>query len=233
VPGHIVALGGGGFSGTGFPTGIDQYILALARRPRPRVCFLGTASGDAESYRLQFYRAYAQLDCQVTDLPLFQTPLPHDLGRFVPEQDVFYIGGGSTVNLLAVWRRHGLDRLLRTAWEAGAVLAGMSAGAICWFEAFVTDSIGQDLAASRDGLGFLLGSACPHYRDDPKRRPTYHRLIAEGFPPGLAIDDSAAVHFQGPDFIDVVAERPDAQAYRVFQRDGSLVEDPLPARLLG
>jgi peptidase E len=233
VPGQIVALGGGGFSATGAPTPIDELIVSLAGRPRPRVCFLGTASGDAESYLARFYRAYAQLDCRPGDLPLFQTPITHDLPRFVMEQQAFYVGGGSTVNLLAVWRLHGLDRLLREAWEAGAVLAGISAGAICWFEAYLTDSVGPELAPRQDGLGFLSGSACPHFSDDPERRPTYQRLIAEGFPGGVAIDDGAALHFRGRELADVVSERAGAQAYRIFVRDGHLVEEPLPARLLG
>lgn len=228
-----MAIGGGGFSGTGTLSPIDQFILTLARRPRPRVCFLGTASGDADSDALQFYRAFAQLDCRLAELALFRTPLAQELSSLIPEQDVFYVGGGSTVNLLAVWRLHGLDRLLRAAWEAGAVLAGVSAGAICWFEAYLTDSMGPELAARRDGLGFLPGSACPHFVDEPRRRPTYQRLIAEGFPGGLAIDDGAALHFQGKELIDVVAERLEAQAYRLFQQDGSLVEEPLAARLLG
>jgi dipeptidase E len=233
VPGQIVALGGGGFSSTGTPTPIDEFVLSLAGRPRPRVCFLGTASGDAESYLTRFYRAYAQLDSRPSDLPLFQTPIAHDLTRYVSEQDVFYVGGGSTVNLLAVWRLHGLDHLLRQAWMAGAVLAGISAGAICWFEAYLTDSAGPELTPRQDGLGFLSGSACPHFMDDLKRRPAYQRLIAEGFPPGIAIDDGAAVHFRGRELVDVVSERPGAQAYRIFQRDGHLVEEPLQARLLG
>jgi peptidase E len=136
------------------------------------------------------------------------------------------------VNLLAVWRLHGLDRLLRQAWEAGAVLAGISAGAICWFEAYLTDSMGPDLAPREDGLGFLTGSACPHFSDDPQRRPTYQRLIAEGFPGGVAIDDGAALHFRGRALVDVVSERSGAQAYRISLDDGRLVEEPLQARLL-
>ncbi len=233
VPGHIVALGGGGFSATGTPTPIDEFILSLAGLPRPRVCFLGTASGDAESYLARFYRAYAQLDCRPCDLPLFQTPIAHDIPRFVMAQTVFYVGGGSTVNLLAVWRLHGLDRLLREAWNAGAILAGISAGGICWFEAYLTDSMGRELAPRQDGLGFLPGSACPHFSDEPGRRPTYQRLIAEGFPGGVAIDDGAALHFRGRELVDVVSERPGAQAYRISRREGRLTEEPLQARLLG
>jgi peptidase E len=215
------------------PTPIDTFVLSLAGPPRPRVCFLGTASGDAESYLARFYRAYSQLECRPSDLPLFQTPIVHDISRFVMDQDVFYVGGGSTVNLLAVWRLHGVDRLLRDAWEAGAVLAGISAGAICWFEAYLTDSVGPELAPRQDGLGFLPGSACPHFSEDPQRRPAYQRLIAEGFPGGLAIDDGAALHFHGRELVDVVSERPGAQAYRILRSDGRLVEEPLQARLLG
>ncbi len=138
------------------------------------------------------------------------------------------VTGGNTANMLAIWRVHGFDRILREAWEAGVVLFGWSAGMICWFEAGVTDSFGPQLHGMRDGLGFLPGSACPHYDGEERRRPVYRSLVADGFPPGIALDDAAAARFAGPELVEVVASAPGAGGYRVGP-DG---EEPLEARLL-
>ena len=236
-PGHIVALGGGGFSMKGGYTALDDFILSLARRPRPRVCFVPTASGDSALYIARFYRAFSDR-CVPTDLTLNDAPaLPRqpprtaDLADFVAGQDVFYVGGGNTAHLLALWRLHGLDRLLGEAWMGGAVLAGISAGMICWFEAGLTDSFGG-LEPLTDGLGLLSGSACPHYDGETARRGRYHEVIRAGLPAGYAADDDAALHFTGTDLTEVVSDRPDAAGYRV-ERDGDeVVETRLPARLL-
>ncbi len=230
---RIVALGGGGFSMEPDNPLLDDYILGLTGRARPRVCFVPTASGDADGYVARFYRAFARRGCLATHLPLFQREAA-DLRAVILDQDAVYVGGGNTVNMLAIWRAHGLDRVLREAWEAGVVLCGISAGALCWFEAGITDSFGPDLAPLRDGLAFLPGSHCPHYDGEPRRRPTYHRCVAEGLPAGVAADDGCALHFEGTTLVDVVASRPAARAYRVERsdRDG-VTETPLPARFLG
>ena len=230
----IVAMGGGGFSMEPDNPLLDEHVLSLARRSDPRVCFVGTASGDAEGYRLRFHRAFSTLGCRPTDLTFFEREV-EDLRAFVLDQDVIYVGGGSTANLLAVWRLHGLDVVLREAWEQGVVLCGISAGMNCWFEGSVTDSFGAHrLAALRDGLGLLPGSACPHYDGEPERRPTYHRLLAEGaLPAGLAADDGAALVFAGTELHEVVASRADAAAYRVGRRGGEVIEERLVARYLG
>jgi peptidase E len=208
VSGHVVAIGGG-------EDWFAEEVCALARRPRPRVCFVGTASGDADGYRLEAYRAFAALDCRMSDLTFFERTVA-DLPGFVREQDVFWVGGGSTANLLAVWRLHGLDALLRDAYAEDVVLAGVSAGMNCWFEAATTDSFGPQLAPLHDGLGLLPGSACPHYGAEAQRRPLFRGLIDQGaFPPGWAVDDGAAVHFAGTEPVEVLARRPGAQAYRV------------------
>ena len=217
---------------------LDDFVLSLVRRKRPRVCFIPTASFDAPTYITKFYRAFAGR-CDVTDLTLSDPPaLPRnpargaDLPSFVANQDVFYVGGGSTVNLLAVWRAHGLDRLLRKAWNAGAVLAGISAGMLCWFEAGLTDSFGG-LHALHDGLGFIRGSACPHYDGEPARREAYRQIIANGTPAGYAADDGVALHFRGRRLREIVSSRPAAAAYRVALRRGDVVEKQLPVRYLG
>jgi dipeptidase E len=213
--GHVVAIGGGAFWDDGSEDArLDAFILSLARRERPRVCFLATAGGDAEGYRYRFYRAMARHDCVASDLSLFPR-IVDDLPAFVAGQDVFWVGGGSTANLLACWRVHGLDGLMREAYDRGAVLAGISAGMNCWFEASTTDSFGLTLAPLHDGLGLLDGSACPHYDGEPQRRPLYRGLVDDGFPPGYAADNDVALHFSGRDFVEAVALREGPAAYRV------------------
>jgi dipeptidase E len=156
---------------------------------------------------------------------------PDDLRELVLSQNVIVVGGGNTANLLAIWRVHGFDVLLREAWEQGIVLTGSSAGMICWFEAGVTDSFGP-LAALRDGLGILPGSACPHYDGEKDRRPTYQRLVREGFPAGYAADDGAALHFVDTTLKACIASRPAAAVYRVSAEGGKVTETALPVSLL-
>ncbi len=215
---HIVALGGGGFSDAGGRiSALDRFILSLAGTDRPRVCFVPTATGDSLTYVERFYSAFTRIDCRPSHVSLFSPPYP-DLPAALLEQDVIYVGGGNTANMLAVWRVHGVDEILRRAWERGVVLCGISAGSLCWFEGGVTDSWGA-LRPFADGLGLLSGSNCPHYDSEADRRPTYQRAVAEGsLPDGLAADDGVALHFVGAELADVVAERPDAGAYRV-ERD--------------
>jgi peptidase E len=153
------------------------------------------------------------------------------MAALLTSQDIVYVGGGNTANMLAVWRVHGVDRMLKAAWERGVILTGVSAGMICWFEAGVTDSFGP-LAALRDGLGFLSGSACPHYDGETDRRPTYQGLVRAGFPEGYAADDGAALHFAGTALEACVAGRPGARVYRVGAMGQTIVETPLPVRLL-
>jgi dipeptidase E len=235
--GHIVAMGGGGFSMEPGNPLLDDFVLSLARRTPARVCFLPTASGDSASYVAQFYRAFSGR-CIPSDLTLVDSPvLPRrpastsDLKDFVSRQDVFYVGGGSTLHLLALWRAHGLDALLREAWTAGAVLSGVSAGMNCWFQASVTDSFGT-LAPLADGLGFLDGSACPHYDAESDRRPALHDALVGGLPPAYAAEDGVALHFIGRELADAVSSRPDARAYRVEVRGGHVAEVAIPTRYL-
>jgi len=229
---HIVALGGGGFSSEGPGSPLDDFILGLSRRPNPNVCFLPTASGDSDTYVASFYRAFAPLQCRPSDLALFRRTVS-DLRKLLLDQDVIYVGGGNTANMLVIWRRHGLDAILRECWEAGIVLAGISAGAICWFEAAVTDSFGLELAALNDGLGLLPGSACPHYDSEERRRPVYQRLVAEGFPGGYAADEGVGLHFAGTVFKEAVSSRPNASAYELRRKDGRVNERTIAPRLLG
>jgi dipeptidase E len=230
---HIVAMGGGGFSMEPRNPRLDDFVLSLARRKRrPRVCFIGTASGDNDYYLRRFYEAFPPLRASATHLAFFERTV-RDLKSFVIAQDVIYVGGGSSANLLAVWRLHGLDRALRSAWNAGVVMAGISAGAICWFEDGLTDSLGMPYRALNDGLGFVRGACCPHYDGDKERAPILKRLIRRGFPTTLALDDGAAAHFVGTQLVEVVSSRPKARAMRIALSNGAIVEKALPVRYLG
>ena len=226
-------MGGGGFSMEADNPLLDDFVLSLARRTPPRVCFVATASGDAPTYVADFYRAFAGRACRPSDLPLFGRRIA-DLRAHVLGQDVVYVGGGSTANLLAVWRAHALDRVLTEAWHAGVVLCGISAGMNCWFEESVTDSLDPGaLAALKDGLGLLRGSACPHYDGEEQRRPAYRRLVAEGeLRDGWAADDGAALVFSGEQLDEVVASRAGAAAYRVERTAEGVTERRVEARLL-
>ncbi len=225
---RIVARGGGGFSMEPENPRLDRFVLSLARSSAPRVCFVPTASGDSEGYVANFYRAFAELDCTPSDLALFDRAVD-DLEAFVLAQDVIYVGGGNTASLLAIWRAHGLDAILRRAWEEGVVLCGISAGMNCWFEASVTDSFGSQLAPLHDGLGLVPGSACPHYDGEEQRRPVYRQLVASGeLSAGWAADDGAALVFAGTELAEAVSSRPEAAGYRV-ERSG---EERVAARYL-
>ncbi|MEZ5990054.1 MAG: peptidase E [Planctomycetota bacterium] len=231
-------MGGGGFSMEPDNLLLDDFILSLSPRQPARICFVPTASADSAAYLVRFYRAFSGRAI-ATDLTVFDPPsVPRrpahtsELRSFVAEQDIVYVGGGNTANLLAMWRAHGIDRVLREAWEAGKVLAGISAGMICWFEDGLTDSFGA-LQPLGDGLGFLSGSACPHYDGEVGRPEAYRRAIAEGMAAGYAADDGAALHFRGTELVEVVASRATAAARRLELVDGRVLEVPLPARFLG
>jgi dipeptidase E len=206
---------------------LEDYFLGLAGSERPCVLFVPTALADDADATLL---AHTQLGdrAEVSYLPFFPWP-PPDLRALALAQDVIYVSGGNTANALAIWRTHGFDEVLREAWEAGVVLTGWSAGMICWFEAGVTDSFGPQLEGMPDGLGFLAGSACPHYDGEAERRPVYTRLVTDGFPPGLAADDCVALRFDGTELAEVVSARAGSRAYRVMP-DG---EEPIDPRLLG
>jgi len=228
---HIVAMGGGGFSDD--DSVLDRYVVDLAGTSSPRVCFLPTASGDAAAYGERFEDACVSRGWVPSVLTLFERTVA-DVGAFLGEQDVIYVGGGNTANMLAVWRIHGVDDALRAAWEAGVVLCGVSAGANCWFEASTTDSyrIGRSDALN-DGLGFLPGSFCPHYHGEPERRPSFHRLVGGGeLPSGIACDDLAAVHFSDTQLVEAIAAAPGAGAYRVTRSGGAAAEEHLRIRTL-
>jgi dipeptidase E len=219
---RIVACGGGLFDERAAP--LREFICSLARRPHPRICFLPTATGDHSDAIARFYRIAATLDCRPSDLPLFWREVS-DIRSFLAEQDVIWVAGGNTANALAVWRVHGVDEALREAWEAGCVMTGWSAGMNCWFEASVTDSFSlTQLAPLNDGLGWLAGSACPHYDGEEQRRPTYLELVANGFPSGVAADDGVGLVYDGTELVEAVSWRRNGRAFRVSAESEAPIE---------
>jgi dipeptidase E len=232
-PPQIVAMGGGGFSMEPENLLLDRFVLSIAAVRQPRVCFVGTASGDSQIYLDKFYAAFNTLPCVPTELSLFKPPTA-DLRSFVFDQDVIYVGGGNTRNLLVLWREWGLDAMLREAWLSGIVMAGISAGSICWFQQGLSDSVIPGDLAPLDCLGFLPGSNCPHYDGEPQRRPAYHRFIRQGeLDDGYAADDGAALHFVGQDLRGVVSSREAARAYSVRRAGSEVEEAPLETIWLG
>ena len=209
-----------------FPALVD-HVLSFAARKRPRVLLIPTASGDSDGYLLTFYRQLAGRDLELSHLALFQRTVD-DIDGLIRDQDIVIVSGGNTANLLAIWRLHGVDRALRAAYDAGTVMTGWSAGALCWFEGGTTDSFTPDLGPLHDGLGFLKGSASPHYDSEARRPMVYAREIAAGLAPGIALDDGVAARYEDERLVEVVSEREDGRASMV-DRDG---EHPLPVRVL-
>ena len=214
---QIVALGGGGFSMEQGNPLLDDYVLSLTGAKRPRVCFLPTASGDADHYVVRFYRRFSP-GCEASHVSLFRRDqgtggVEDDLATHLLAQDLIYVGGGNVVSMLGAWRAHGLDSVLRQAWRKGVVLCGPSAGSLCWF----AESLSAFHGAPRRvrGLGLLPYSNCVHYDAEPARRAEYHRFVGDGMRPGYAAEDGVALHFRRTRLERVVSSRPDGCAYRV------------------
>jgi peptidase E len=208
---------------------MTRFLVELTGRERPGVLYIGTASAEDPSAALRVYDQFGRL-AEVSRLDFFPWP-PDDLRSVVLGADLIAVGGGNSANMLAIWRVHGVDELLREALDSDVVLAGTSAGGLCWFESGVTDSFGPQLE-QMDYLGFLPGSFCPHYDDEELRRPRYHELLREGLAPGYAADAGVALHFVDGQLREVLACQEGSKAYRVELRDGKVVETPIEARLL-
>jgi dipeptidase E len=233
-PPQIVAFGGGGFSMEWGNPLLDDHVLSLAGVERPKVCFLPTASGDADHYVVRFYRAFPASRCEPSHISLFRRETGvGDPQAHLLDQDVIYVGGGSLVSLIGTWRAHGLDVALYEAWRAGVVLCGGSAGSLCWFSHAVS-SFHEGPARRLEGLGFLPWSNAVHYCDEPGRRSAFLHAIAGGLPTGYGVGDAAALHFVGTDLHEVVSSRAGARARYVFaDGSGSATERDLPVRYLG
>jgi dipeptidase E len=229
---QIIAIGGGGFSDGSRDAALDRYVLNQSGKRRPRVCFIPTASGDAQAYIRRFSRAVRRLGGIPSHLSLFEPP-PGSFVDYLRRHDVIYVGGGNTRNLLLLWSAWHLDAAIQRAYESGTVLAGVSAGAICWFRAGLTDSFPGKYATLR-ALGWLSGSFCPHFDSEPKRQPVYRGLIARGATPGgYAVDDGAALHFSNGKLVRSVSARSPVAVREIRRRGGRLVETSLRSQLLG
>lgn len=228
---QVIALGGGGFSMEPENPLLDLYILHQSGKTTPKICFIPTASGDSDNYIARFYSFFEKQNCKASHLSLFK-PQTRDFQNFLLEKDVIYVGGGNTKNMLVLWKEWGIDTILKMAWEQGIVLAGVSAGSICWFEEGVTDSYGDKLEQI-DCLGFLSGSNCPHYDGETKRRPSYQQLVGKGeMKAGIATDDGVALHYIDQELSGIVSSRPNAKAYNVYL-DKTVKEMELEVRYLG
>ena len=214
---QILAMGGG----------VDDTLLdhALGLARGDRILYVPTAVREDPDQIVYWYERLRTRGT-MTHVSFFPWP-PAKLRELALGHDVILVSGGNTANALAIWRLHGFDEILREAWQEGVVLTGWSAGMICWFEHGITDSFGPELAPM-DCLGFLPGSACPHYDGEERRRPVYTQLVADGFAPGIAADDDVGVHYVGTELRDVVTSREGATAYAVTPAG----EDRLDARLL-
>ena len=231
----IVAMGGGGWQMPPDNGRLDAFLLDLAREhsghARPRACLIATATGDNPEAAARFDAAFGA-GADVSHLDLFGRTVD-DIGAFLRSQDLVFVAGGNTANMLAIWRLHGVDPALLAAWESGVVMAGMSAGGICWFEGSTTDSFGPTLQPLKDGLGILKGSFVPHYDGEAQRRPLYRQLVGDGsLPAGYAADDGAALVFHGTTLAECVSSRPAAAAYRVERSGRGVAEERLEPRVL-
>ena len=232
---QIVALGGGGFSMEKDGSLLDDYILSLLDSSRPRVCFLPTASGDADHYVVRFYRRFSG-GCEASHVSLFRRDqgtggVEDDLAAHLLAQDLIYVGGGNMVSMLGAWRAHGLDSILRKAWRKGIVMCGPSAGSLCWFEQALSAFHGAPRPVR--GLGLLPHSNCVHYDAEPARREEYHRAVADGMSAGYAVEDGVGLHFRGTRLERVVSSRPDGRAFMVERHEGRVREQLLKPDYLG
>ncbi len=214
---------------------LDEYVLSLLKASRPRVCFLPTASGDADHYVVRFYRRFSP-SCEASHLSLFRRDqgtggVEEDFATHLFAQDLIYVGGGNVVSMLGAWRAHGLDEILRKAWRKGVVLCGPSAGSLCWFDEALSAFHGAPRPVQ--GLGLLPYSNCVHYDAEPARRAEYHRFVGDGMRAGYAVEDGVALHFRSTRLAAAVSSRPDGCAYRVKPAGDSVVETPVKVTYLG
>ncbi|MDC0509791.1 peptidase E [Gammaproteobacteria bacterium] len=194
---QIIAIGGGGFGRNPGDGVIEQYILDQTGKEKPNICFIPTATGDNEAYKVNYYSTFSKLNCNPIHLDFFKrTP---DLEQLIPQQDAIFVGGGNTKSMLAVWKDWNLDKLLKDAYEKGVVMSGVSAGANCWFERAVVDSWEEDLRVI-DCMGFVKGNCCPHYDEEPQRRPAVKKFLKDGIMESCySVEGNCALHIKNDD----------------------------------
>ncbi len=228
--GHIIAIGGGGFGRNPKHNKIEKYILEQARKKRPRIVFVPTASGEDDRYIVNFYKCFSNLDCTPEHIKFFErTPR---LDSTINKADIIYVGGGNTKSMLGVWKEWKFDNILHKAYKRGKVLCGVSAGAICWFKQGITDSWASNLNVM-DCIGFIDGMACPHYQEEKERRPTVHEfLLKNKIKSGYAIDGGAAIHFFDGNYKDSLQFYKNSNVYYVSNRNGQIKEEQMKMRVL-
>tara|TARA_B100001250_G_scaffold389116_1_gene387921 strand:+ start:24 stop:719 length:696 start_codon:yes stop_codon:yes gene_type:complete len=221
---QIIAIGGGGFGRNPGEGLIENYILNQSNSKNPNICFIPTATGDNEAYKNNYYATFTKLDCNPIHLDFFKrTP---DLKELINEQDIIFVGGGNTKSMLAVWKDWGLDLILHEAYKNGVVMSGVSAGAICWFEQGITDSWSEDLKVM-DCLGFMKGACCPHYDEEPQRKPSLDKFISEkALQSCYAIDGGCALHIEDEKELISVVFSKNKNSFLVELKDSKVVEKP-------
>jgi aminopeptidase N len=219
---QIIAIGGGGFGRNPGDGVIEQYILDQTGKEKPNICFIPTATGDNEAYKVNYYSTFSKLDCNPIHLDFFKrTP---DLEQLIPQQDAIFVGGGNTKSMLAVWKDWNLDKLLKEAYKKGVVMSGVSAGANCWFERAVVDSWEEDLRVI-DCMGFIKGICCPHYDEEPQRRPAVKTFLEDGIIDSCySVEGNCALHIKNDDEYLSVDFGKEKNAYIVSIDDGKVKE---------
>ena len=221
---QIIAIGGGGFGMNPSDGIIEKYIINQSEKVRPKICFIPTATGDNEAYKVNFYSTFSKLNCSPSHLDLFKrTP---NLEEICLSQDIIFVGGGNTKSMLAVWKDWGLEKILKQAYETGTIMCGVSAGAICWFEYGITDSWEDELKII-NCLGFVQGSCCPHYDEEPQRKPSLNKFLSKGVLESCnSIDGSCALHIKDGVEYKSIAFAKKKNAYLVSIDDEDIVEIP-------
>ncbi len=223
--GQIIAIGGGGFGRNPNKPNIEQYILEQTNIKKPKITFFPTASAEDQNYILNFYKAFSKLECVPQDISLFKRT--HDMKQILDYSDIIYIGGGNTKSMLAVFEEWNLVQLLIEAYKSGKILAGVSAGAICWFQKGVTDSWANELSVM-DCMGILNGCCCPHYDGEKNRKPYVAKVLKEKtISSCLAIEDGSAVHFKNSKFFSAVSFYKNKNSFEVSFKNGNLIENKL------
>ena len=219
---NVIAIGGGGFGANPGQGIIEEYILKQTKKKNPKICFIPTATGDNEAYKVNYYSTFTNLDCCPTHLDFFKrTP---DLNDLILNQDAIFVGGGNTKSMLAVWKEWGLDKILKKAYKDGIVMSGVSAGAICWFQSGITDSWASNLKIM-PCLNFVKGTCCPHFDEEPERRPAVKKLLLSNkIKDVFAVDGGAALHIKDEKIFKSVVFRSEKSSYLVSY-DGKKINE--------
>jgi dipeptidase E len=210
---------------------LDRYILEQTKKKNPKICFIPTASADSDGYVVKFYSFFSKLRCTPSHFSFYR-PSTNDLEEFFFEKDILYVGGGNTLNMIAIWKAWEFDKILRTAWEKGIILTGISAGAMCWFEHGHTDSYSSDLSVM-ECLGFINGSCSPHFDSEEKRRASFKKYILNGsLKEGYGIDDGAAIHFKNDKLFKAISSRKDSKVYHLRLEKNKISETVIATKYL-